>query len=120
MEIAEIQDRLRDLPGQIQKAGEAYAVAKSEYEMLSELKSVVKSDLMWKAAETAKQEGKKLAEWQVRVIAEYKPEYRKHLEAIRTAQENSLKAQARYIAAQAEFEGIRSLSALEKAMTRNL
>lgn len=120
MEISDIQDRLINLPHEIQKAGEEYAKEKAEFEMLSELKSVIKSDLMWKAADQAKKEDKKLAEWQVRVIAEYKPEYQNHLKAVRIAQEKSLASQARYIAKQAEFEAIRSLSALEKAMTKNL
>lgn len=120
LEIHQIQERLLSLPNSIQEAGEAYAKAKSEYEFLSEMKSVLKSELSFKASETAKKEGKKLSEWQVRVMAEWHPDFRKHLEAIRIAQENSLKAQARYIAAQTEFEAIRSLSALEKAMTRNL
>ena len=121
-QLHEIQSLLWSLPNDIRIMGEAYAVAKANYEQLSELKSVVKHGLMVKISRMYK--GQKMAEWKVRAMAETytaegqeKSEYQKHIEAVRIAQEESLAAQARYIALKAKMDAIRSLGALEKSLT---
>lgn len=121
MNLPDISDRLEKLPHEIQQAGEQYAKDKSNYELLNDLKSVRKSDLMCQVAAAAKQSGENLAEWKIRAMAEtHEGRYEKFLRELKTAQGQMLISYARFKAKQAEFDAIRSLSALERAQTSNL
>jgi len=110
MQITQIQERLEKLPHEIQLAGESFAKHKSEYEYLAEMRKTILS------AESPHE----LPQWRAEKVARATEKYSNHLKVLQQSRYDSLRAKAISIARQAEFDAIRSLSSLEKAMTKNL
>src|SRR6185295_16931201 len=96
MEIADIQQRLRDLPHDIQKAGEKYAEDKADLEFKEDMKKAVLAKRMMEVAKSFKEKKENASEWKIRFIAEADDVYTMFLEELRASRERSLKSQVRY------------------------
>ena len=109
MDIKEAVDKL---PALIKERGGKYAEKQAEYENLKDLKDV----LLAKIANDI--EAKSEAERERR--AKTSEAYENHLEGLRIAREESLKAKALLHAAEVKYELIRSLNSREVALSKIL
>lgn len=111
MTLEDLSHKLNLAVGMIEEKGKEYADAKALYNYLYELKKVVL------ASSAKNSEGKTNAEKEMLGLTS--PVYQQHLETLKDAEGDYLRAEAEYKRWEAEADAARTLISIEKEKIRN-
>lgn len=109
--IDDYEGKMRKACQEISKWGQEYARLNPMANYMSDMKKVIFNGEMLKAGEVPM--------WKAECHASESEVYKKHLEAVRDVEMDSLTAKAKLEASRANFEALRSLCSLTKTQMNN-